>query len=279
MKGFQRPKHYKVALKPNFDTFEFTGKVVIQLEVLETTRESVCNAHQVQVTLGAVLLGEKVLKAHVTHEADSQSVRLQLDEELNKGSQVIVQMEFKGYHNDQMAGFYRSGYTVNGIKKYMMVTQFQATDCRRCFPCWDEPDLKATFDISLEIPKDLVGLSNMNVISESIQDGYKTVDFATTPLMSTYLLAICVGEFEFVEATAKPVGAYPIECRVYTSPGQKELGRFGLDICTKAQEFYSPLFGIPYPLTKMDMIGIPDFGLGTESLFRCHGKLGISDLS
>jgi aminopeptidase 2 len=258
-----KPKNYNVSLKPNFDHFRFSGKVLIHLTVLVPTKEIVANAHELEVLTASVKMELTTWTPKIVMLPEEQIVKLILDSELPAGKDIVVEMEFTGHHNDQMAGFYRSGYTdLQGNKKFMMVTQFQATDCRRCFPCWDEPDLKATFDISLEIPMETTGLSNMNVVQEKHLGTTKWIQFATTPIMSTYLIAICVGEFEYVEAIAKPKDAHPIVCRVYSSPGQKHLGHFGLDICTKALEFYSALFGIPYPLTKMDMIGIPDFGLG-----------------
>lgn len=102
---------------------------------------------------------------------------------------------------------------------------------------------------------------------ESISDSLKSVSFATTPIMSTYLLAMCVGEFEYLEETAKPTvpsDAKPIVCRTYTLPGQKEMGRFGLGVCVKTLEFFSKYFDVSYPLPKMDMIAIPDFGAGAS---------------
>jgi aminopeptidase 2 len=174
-------------------------------------------------------------------------------------------MEFKGIHNDQMAGFYRSGYVINRVKKYMAVTQCCATDCRRCFPCWDEPALKATFEITLEIPKDRIGLSNMNFVTEKDLGATKLIQFAMTPIMSTYLLCIVVGEFDYLEAIAtpkSPANAKPVQCRVYTLPGQQELGRYALGISTRTLEYFSQYFDIAYPLPKLDMVAIPDFGVG-----------------
>jgi aminopeptidase 2 len=122
----------------------------------------------------------------------------------------------------------------------------------------------------LVIPKDRIALSNMPVISETKSGETKTVTFDTTPIMSTYLLAMCVGEFEYLEETAKPsqpASAKPIVCRTYTLPGQKEMGRFGLSVCVKTLEFFSEYFDVAYPLPKMDMIAIPDFGAGASMRF------------
>jgi aminopeptidase 2 len=169
-----------------------------------------------------------------------------------------------------MAGFYRSGYKdSSGNETHMLVTQFEATQCRRAFPCWDEPNLKATFDVTLIIPRHLTALSNMSMVEESLVEykgaPLKSVKFASSPVMSTYLLAFAVGDFEFVEAwsnPSSPADAKPILCRVYTSPGQKETGRFALDVCVKILAFFSEYFGVAYPLPKMDQLAVPDFDAG-----------------
>src|SRR4051812_6695167 len=104
----------------------------------------------------------------------------------------------------------------------MLVSQFEACDCRRAFPCWDEPSLKATFDVTLRVPKGMTALSNMDVIDCKEEEELNVVTFATTPIMSTYLVAFAVGEFEYVETMAtpkKPIGSKPIRVRVYTNIG------------------------------------------------------------
>lgn len=135
-------------------------------------------------------------------------------------------------------------------------------DARRAFPCWDEPSLKATFDIELLVDKHLVALSNMNVKSESlVGDGaLKLVTFATTPIMSTYLVAMIVGELDFIESRTQDAEATLV--RVYAPIGQAIHGKFALDVATKTLEFFSVYFDIAYPLPKMDLVAIPDFSAG-----------------
>ena len=220
-------------------------------------------------------------------------------------TKAVLDILFVGELNDQMAGFYRSSYKdADGNTQYLATTQFESTDARRAFPCWDEPALKATFDVSLIVPTELVALSNMNVISEEPFDGanslqgktesiatsLKQVKYATTPLMSTYLVAFCVGPFEYIEAfTSGEYNGRPIRSRVYTLPGSAEQGRHALNVCTLALEYFAKVFGEPYPLPKVDMIAIPDFEAGKLFLLfsemkkkinckkknRCHGELGF----
>ncbi|RKP04556.1 peptidase family M1-domain-containing protein [Thamnocephalis sphaerospora] len=166
-----------------------------------------------------------------------------------------------------MSGFYRSSYQdKDGNKKFMGVTQFESTDARKAFPCWDEPAVKATFDVTLNVPKHLTALSNMNVISEqdvADNEALKAVTFATTPVVSTYLVAFAVGEFDYIEAKSSgEKNGKPILCRVYTPPGLSGEGEFALSITTRILEYFAEIFGQPYPLPKMDLIAVPDFEAG-----------------
>nr|CAD7257222.1 unnamed protein product [Timema shepardi] len=135
---------------------------------------------------------------------------------------------------------------------------FEATDARRCFPCWDEPAIKATFDISLAVPKSRVALSNMPVVSEETEGELRLVKFDTTPIMSTYLVAVVVGEYDYVEDRSKD----GVLVRVYTPMGKREQGQFALEVATKVLPYYKDYFQIAYPLPKMDLIAIADFSAG-----------------
>lgn len=171
-----------------------------------------------------------------------------------------------------MAGFYRSKYTPKGevpasVAKddefhYMYSTQFEACDARRAFPCFDEPNLKATFDVEIEVPKDQVALSNMpeKETKESKRDGFHTVVFETTPIMSTYLLAWAIGDFEYVEAfTERKYNGKSIPVRVYTTRGLKKQGEFALDNCHKIVDYFSEVFQVDYPLPKVDLLAVHEF--------------------
>lgn len=151
-----------------------------------------------------------------------------------------------------MAGFYRSKYKPQGevpasVAKddefhYMFSTQFESCDARRAFPCFDEPNLKATFSVSLEVPKDLTALSNMpeKETRASKREGFHTIEFEPTPVMSTYLLAWAVGDFEYVEAfTKREYNGKNLPVRVYTTRGLKEQGRFALENCHKVVDYFS----------------------------------------
>ncbi|KAH0626797.1 hypothetical protein JD844_002010 [Phrynosoma platyrhinos] len=173
-----------------------------------------------------------------------------------------LKIDFVGELNDKMKGFYRSKYTTpSGDTRFAAVTQFEATDARRAFPCWDEPAIKATFDISLVVPKDRVALSNMNVTDRRPypdDENLVEVKFARTPVMSTYLVAFVVGEYDFVETRSTD----GVLVRVYTPVGKAEQGKFALEVAAKTLPFYKDYFNVPYPLPKIDLIAIADFAAG-----------------
>src|ERR1700712_1073862 len=171
-----------------------------------------------------------------------------------------------------MAGFYRSKYkpTVPAAASVprddehhcMLSTQFESSDARRAFPCFDEPNLKATFDFEIEIPDDLVGLSNMPEAEtkKSKKDGHKIVSFEKTPLMSTYLLAWAFGDFEYIEEfTKRKYNGKNLPVRVYTTRGLKEQGQFALDHAHQTVDYFSEIFRIDYPLPKVDLLAVHEF--------------------
>lgn len=256
------PVNYNLWLKPCIETFTFDGKEDIEIKVNEATDKIVLNSLDIKVSSATYCQKDlQIFEASdIHHDEEKELLVIKFASPLPAGSGVLSLL-FKGELNDKMKGFYRSRYTVNGETRFAGVTQFEATDARRCFPCWDEPACKATFDVTLVVPKDRIALSNMNVVSESeyLEDGsYKILKFAQTPIMSTYLLAFIVGEFDFVEQ--KTSRGMPV--RVYTPTGKSEQGRFALDVAVKALAYYEDYFKIDYPLPKMDLIAISDFCAG-----------------
>ncbi|KAL5559483.1 hypothetical protein UlMin_035694 [Ulmus minor] len=169
----------------------------------------------------------------------------------------LLAIGYEGVLNDKMTGFYRSTYELNGEKKNMAVTQFEPVDARRCFPCWDEPAFKATFKITLDVPSELVALSNMPIVEEKVDGHLKTVSYQESPIMSTYLVAIVVGMFDYVEDHTSD----GVKVRVYCQVGKTNQGKFALHVAVKTLELYKEYFAVPYSLPKLDMIAIPDFAI------------------
>ncbi|XP_021819428.1 aminopeptidase M1-like isoform X2 [Prunus avium] len=255
---FAVPKRYDITLKPDLTACSFGGSVAVHLDIVSDTRFIVLNAADLSVDAASVsFASSKVLfkpwKVE-TFEEDEILV-LEFGETLPIGSGVLG-IGFEGILNDKMKGFYRSTYEHNGEKKNMAVTQFAPVDARRCFPCWDEPAWKATFKIRLDdVPSELVALSNMPIVEEKVDGHLKTVSFQESPIMSTYLAAVVVGLFDYVEDHTSD----GVKVRVYCQVGKANQGKFALDVAVKTLEFYKDYFAVPYSLPKLDMVAIPDF--------------------
>ena len=210
----------------------------MKVDVVEEVKSIVCNASNLNVSAATVETDAgELLMPEVKADQETESLSLLLAHNLQKGP-AMVTYTFTGVLNDQMRGFYRSKYTMDGEERYMAVTQFESTDARQAFPCWDEPAVKATFDMIIAGPTDRVILSNMPEVScveDKDDSSTKVVSFATTPVMSTYLVAIVVGEFDYVEGVSEE----GITCRVYSPKGKKEQGQFALECGLRSLTYYS----------------------------------------
>ncbi|XP_047317698.1 aminopeptidase M1 [Impatiens glandulifera] len=259
---FAVPKRYDLNLKPDLSACKFSGSVHISVDIVADTNLIVLNAADLLIHTNSVSFkdhsGSKVLQAvEVELFAEDEIAVVEFPESLSRGVGVLT-MSFEGTLNDKMKGFYRSVYQHEGEKKNMAVTQFEPADARRCFPCWDEPAFKATFKITLEVPSELVALSNMPVSKERVNGHTKTVSYQESPIMSTYLVAVVVGLFDYVEDHTSD----GVKVRVYCQIGKASEGRFALNVAVKTLDLYKEYFAVPYSLPKLDMIAIPDFAAG-----------------
>lgn len=250
------PINYRLHLKPDMKKFVFSGEDIITISIKKATQSITMHSLDIKVSK-ATLLSDEVGKPKISYDAKKQTVTFTFAKKIQPGLHDI-EIIFTGELNDKLHGFYRSSYEHGGVTKHLGVTQFESTEARRAFPCFDEPAMKATFDVTLTVPKDQVAISN--TLPDKIEENgqVKTVHFVRTPIMSTYLLAFIVGEFEHIETKTKD----GILVRVFTTPGKKHQGEFALDCAVKALAFYTDYFGIPYPLPVMDLIAIPDFAAG-----------------
>ncbi|KAI8618992.1 peptidase family M1-domain-containing protein, partial [Chytriomyces sp. MP71] len=279
--GWLVPSHYDVWLAPSLESFTFDGTIAIDVDVKEDTFKAVLNAKDLTVHKASVTVnGEKnVLTLQnsvrqdaiaITYDKEKEQVTFEFANVILAGNKAVLYAEFTGIHNDKLHGFYRSSYNdTEGNKRHLVVTQFEACDARAAFPSYDEPALKATFDCTLIVDADLVALSNMNEVStvpfvNTAGKNVKEVKFARTPIMSTYLIAFCVGDFESIETIARPTvaGSSPITVRVYALKGSVSQGEFALGVAARTLEFFSDYFNEAYPLPKCDMVAIPDFSAG-----------------
>ncbi|KAI6679921.1 hypothetical protein NL676_033802 [Syzygium grande] len=259
---FASPKRYDVRLRPDLAACKFAGSVAVDLDIVGETKFIVLNAADLSIRDGTVSFTSKAssevfepCKADLVEE--DEILVLEFPETLPTGVGVLA-IGFDGTLNDRMKGFYRSTYEHNGEKKNMAVTQFEPADARRCFPCWDEPACKATFKITLDVPSDLVALSNMPIVGEKVEGHVKTIFYQESPIMSTYLVAVVVGLFDYVEDHTSD----GVKVRVYCQVGKQNQGKFALHVAVKTLELYREYFAVPYSLPKLDMIAIPDFAAG-----------------
>lgn len=209
--------------------------------------------------------GHVIKDISISQNTDAQTTTFEFEDALPAGSNATLHIEFTGILNDAMAGFYRSSYkNKDGKQKFMATTQMEPTDARRAIPCFDEPALKATYGVTLVADHYLTCLSNMDVkserevISKLTGATKKAVTFNNTPLMSTYLLAFIVGEFEYIESRK-----HRVPVRVYAPPDLDiQGGKFAVELAAETLGFYEEKFDSQFPLPKMDMVAIPDFSAG-----------------
>lgn len=268
------PRHYDLTLTPDMrveedgGTYRFDGNVRIDVEVVSETLIIKCNSLDLNIANVLVKQGDDLLKAEVRYNSD-ETVDFILPRPLSIGA-ASIKVEYTGELNDKMKGFYRSTYTdADGKKKIMAVTQFEATDARRCLPCWDEPALKATFTVHLRVPKSLKAVSNMPVeAGRHMNDTTVEYTYERTPIMSSYLLAFVIGEFDMIQDTTEPDGR-GVVVRVFTPVGKSEQGRFALDVAKRTLPLFGEYFGIDYVLPKIDLLAIPDFAAGAMENWGC----------
>ena len=262
-----RPRHYQITLQPDLDKFTFDGLELIEIEIAETTSDIVLNADEMQVhTATLVQDGSSQPATAITLDGELETVTLSFANAIEPGA-AQLDLRFTGALNDKLRGFYRSQYVnPEGETAYLATTQFEATDARRAFPCWDEPSRKATFQLTLNIPTQMVAVSNTPIIDTAgLDSGYKSIMFARTPVMSTYLMAFIIGDLTYIEQEA----ANNTRVGVWTTRGKEEQGRFALETSARMLSFFNDYFGIPYPLEKLDHIAIPDFAAGAMENWGC----------
>jgi puromycin-sensitive aminopeptidase len=271
------PEHYDLTLEPDLSASLFAGCVGIDVTVHEPTDVVVLNAAELTIAGAELMHARSGRRLTATPEVDveNERVALRLEETATPGSWRL-HADFGGVLNDQLRGFYRSTFVdADGGEHVIATTQFEATDARRAFPCWDEPDLKATFSVTLVVPDDLMAVSCGPVLAEdSLGDGRMRVAFGTTMPMSTYLLAFVVGPFE----AAGPVDVDGTPLRVIHVPGRGEMATFPLEFGAFALRWLREFYGIPYPAEKLDLLAVPDFASGAMEnvgavIFRETGLL------
>ncbi len=252
------PRHYELTLAPDLDASRFDGVETVTVDVLEPVGEIVLNAADLEIQRAVLRSGQAELAADVHLDAERERATIALQGTAEAGEWQL-ELRFTGVLNDKLAGFYRSTYTdMDGVERVIATTQFESTDARRAFPCWDEPDFKAVFGVTLVVQDGLVAISNGPVVRETPMEGKRAVTFADTMPMSTYLVAFVVGPLELTH----PVDVDGTPLRVAYVPGKAHLTGFALEVGAHSLRFFTDYFGIPYPAEKLDLIALPDFAFG-----------------
>jgi aminopeptidase N len=255
------PENYQLTLSPNFQTDKFEGDETIQVQVAQSTSKIMLNAAELTFGEATVTQNGSTQTAQVATDPKSETATLTVPQALAAGP-ATIHIHYTGILNNELRGFYLSQV---GNRKYG-VTQFEPADARRAYASFDQPDMKATFDLTVVVDKGDMAISNGKVVSDTPGPGTDkhTVKFSTTPKMSSYLLALAVGEFqcEAGQADGIPIG-------VCGTPEQKGRGHFALQAAEYSLSYYDRYFGIKYPYGKLDFIGAPDFAAGAMENTGC----------
>ncbi len=253
------PTHYTLKLTPDLKAATFSGEEAIDVNILESTRSITLNAIEIAFQAVTIYPNGPQQVGTVSLDPDKQQATFTFPKTVPAGS-ATIKIRYTGILNNELRGFYLS----RTARRNYAVTQFESTDARRAFPCFDEPAFKATYGISLVIDAGDTAISNTPIVADTPgpSEGKHTLEFATTPRMSTYLVAFLVGDFECTGGQQDGV-----DLRVCATPDKVALTPYALEIAKYALHYYDDYFGIHYPLKKLDFIGIPDFEAGAMENF------------
>jgi aminopeptidase N len=253
------PEEYAVRIVPDIEKRSFAGSETVKLNVREPVKQVVLNALDIKISK-ATIDGKPIATSAI--RLDEKEQTLTLATELAAGNHQL-DLEFTGKINQQGQGLYYAPYQEQGTgtKKIMLGTQFEATDARRMFPCWDEPSFRARFQLTAVVPENFTAVSNMPIEKETKAGGGKEIRFAATPPMASYLNVFCAGELDAI--TAKKGNVIH---GVWATKGKAEIGRYGLESSQQILDYFNDYFGVPYPLPKLDHIAVPGgFGGAMEN--------------
>jgi aminopeptidase N len=267
------PDHYGITLTPDLSTATFSGEEIIEVRLLKPASAIVLNAVEIKFGEVTVTAGGQTQTAKVTSDWEKEMATLALKKAVPAGK-ASLHIKFTGKLNDKLRGFYLS----QTQRRRYAATQFEATDARRAFPSFDEPAMKAVFELTAVVDKGDTAISNTPIASDTPGpgEGKHTLRFEPTPKMSSYLVALAVGDWGCLEG-----GADGIPIRVCAVPEKKDLGKFALESAEQILKYYDRYYGIKYPYKKLDLVAIPDFAAGamenTGAIFSREQLLLLDD--
>ncbi|MGH8977292.1 MAG: M1 family metallopeptidase, partial [Acidimicrobiia bacterium] len=259
------PRRYDLTIVPDLQAARFAGEVTIELDVRTPVAEVVLHALELEVELGVLSQSGRDLPATLATDTEAERLRVS-SSELAPGPASLT-LRFKGELSENLVGFYRSTYIDDAdTTRTLATTQFEAPHARRAFPCFDEPEFKAVFSITLVVDHGLVAISNGPEIDRSPDaDGRVRIRFGETIPMSTYLVAFVVGPLE----VSAPIDVDGTPLRIVTAPGRGHLGSFATEVGAFALRFFTEYYGIEYPGAKLDLVALPDFAFGAMENLGC----------
>lgn len=255
-----QPENYQLHLIPDREAMTFSGSVTVRgKKAGRPSKRIAFHQKDLKVTSATIIKHDKkgdlsVALTRINNQGSLDEVRLHSSDMIYPGEYTIT-MEFQGKITRPMNGIYPAQYKHDGADKKLIVTQFESHHAREAFPCIDEPEAKATFDLTLTTPKGETVLANTPARAEKVVGNVVETSFETTPKMSTYLLAFAYGELDYQEAKTKN----GVCIRTYATPDNAQLANFSVGTAVKCLEFFEDYFGLPYPLPKLDMLAVPDF--------------------
>lgn len=247
------PRHYSIRIEPDAANLSFTAQTAIDIDLKEASSSVTLNAADLQFKTATITpKGGKAITARVETDNAAQTATVIFPKELQPGA-YRLDFDYSGVILQQANGLFALDYKDNaGADKRSLFTQFEAPDARRMVPSWDEPNYKATFDLTAIVPADEMAVSNMPGKTRNLGNGKAEVVFETTPKMSTYLLFFGTGEFDRI---AKQAGS--TEVGIVMGRGNADKGHYALDSSAKIVEYYNDYFGVPFPLPKLDNVAGP----------------------
>ena len=263
------PSVYRIRLRPDIDAERFSGSVVASASVSESVDVITLNAKELEIHSAAVTRdGQNVVGVDsIKCDTDLERVTVSLSDNLAPGD-YDLEVTFGGVLNRKLEGFYVSTFTDDGgNERKIATTQFESTDARMAFPCWDEPDIKAQFDVELTVPSGQFAVSNGPIVSEELsEDGSeRVITFKRTMKMSTYLLAFIVGPFEATE----PLDVDGVPLRIIYPAGKGHLAGYALRAGEHSLRYFTDYYDTPYPGDKLDLVAVPDFAFGAMENLGC----------
>jgi puromycin-sensitive aminopeptidase len=244
-----RPLEYRAQLKLHHEQRSFEGVMQLVLKREAAGTDLVLHAVDLDIQEAAIQAGGQISRAEIQRYEPSGTILLRFPGPMPAGESTI-ELKWKGQYNQGLRGLYLTGNVA--------VTQFEAADARRVFPCFDEPAFKARWTLTLTAPENLAVLANQRLLKDSTKEGWRTHEFETTELLSSYLVAFACGDF--VEAGKGRAAG--IEVRTFCAREKTALAAFGQKVAEEVLPRLQEYFGLPYAFGKVDQIGLMDFGAG-----------------